>query len=53
MRCLQIVLILPVDGFANDGLSIVSYRHFHETYLSLEELLKTCILSVVGVVVVF
>jgi hypothetical protein len=30
---LQVVLILNIGGFASSGLSVVRYRHFHETCL--------------------
>jgi hypothetical protein len=41
------------NGFANNSLSVVSYRHFHETYSSLEVLLETCIISALDVMVGF
>jgi hypothetical protein len=52
-RCLQIELILPVDGFSNNSLSVVSYCHFHKTYLHLEKFLETYSLSVLNVTVGF
>jgi hypothetical protein len=40
----QAVLILFVDGSANNSLAVFSRRHFHEKKIFLEKPLKTCIL---------